>query len=246
MRFKQTSFLAVTIAVSCVFPVTAHAVPATTIPEEPTPPAWAMEMTPEKAETFEPTAAQTAEMQEYDRKLVAHVMATIEEDFKKRDQGPQPSANEKPTVGQFFVSLQINSGSSAIGVGHAAIISTNPSQTMEAYPKKYSPIGKEGVQKLSTAEWKKRKKSMRARPNDGATPSNYFKAGKYAESKEGKPYNWKFHSKWRNDAFYCSQLVWRSWKEQKVELLGAVQSKMGAVSPAMLLNGNKAKILQRY
>jgi WD40 repeat protein len=40
----------------------------------------------------------------------------------------------------------------------------------------------------------------------------------YAEAQEGKKYNWNYPDKWTTDKFYCSQLVWRAYEEQGIDL----------------------------
>lgn len=40
----------------------------------------------------------------------------------------------------------------------------------------------------------------------------------FAEDQIGKPYNWAIQNKWRMDAYYCSQLVWRAYYDCSIDL----------------------------
>jgi uncharacterized protein YycO len=46
------------------------------------------------------------------------------------------------------------------------------------------------------------------------------KAGalEYGTNQRLKPYNWLFPDKWRTDKYYCTQLVWRSYEQQSIDL----------------------------
>lgn len=56
---------------------------------------------------------------------------------------------------------------------------------------------------------------LRVKYDNGSDTSNYLAqtAESFAETirDSGHPYNWDFCNKWRADAYYCSQLVWRCW-----------------------------------
>jgi hypothetical protein len=63
---------------------------------------------------------------------------------------------------------------------------------------------------------------LRVKYDSGSDTSNYLAQG--AESwaeyyrSQNLPYNWDFCNKQRIDAFYCSQLVWRCWKTQGIDI----------------------------
>ncbi|ARB37305.1 septation ring formation regulator EzrA [Bacillus subtilis] len=118
------------------------------------------------------------------------------------------------TKGDVLVSYEINSGSWSIGVGHAAIVSRNKAKTVEAWHKDWSPIKQDGVRRY-TNNWGSKKKVyglwVRKSNND-----KYINAAKYAEKQadDKKKYNLNFFDKKTTKKFYCSQLAWRSWKNQ--------------------------------
>lgn len=63
---------------------------------------------------------------------------------------------------------------------------------------------------------------LRAKSNGGKRDA----AVTYAKAQEGKKYNWNYPDKWTTDKFYCSQLVWRAYKEQDIDL----DSNRGAIN----------------
>ncbi|BBP87183.1 hypothetical protein BsIDN1_08010 [Bacillus safensis] len=64
------------------------------------------------------------------------------------------------TKGDVLVSYEINSGSASIGVGHAAIVAQNSSNTVESWAKSYSPKKQDGVRKYPNTWNTKKKKSL--------------------------------------------------------------------------------------
>lgn len=144
------------------------------------------------------------------------------------------------TYGDILVSLLVDSGSAGLA-GHAAIVSLDSSVTIESFDKNFSPIKKDGVQ-YYTNDWRIKKGSLLLRPKN-ATLSQYRKAAIYAEKQVGKPYNWFFFNKNRTDAFYCSQLVWRSWLEQGIDCeKGSIPN--GAITPADLVNSSNTYLVE--
>ncbi|WP_051286732.1 YiiX/YebB-like N1pC/P60 family cysteine hydrolase [Paenibacillus taiwanensis] len=93
--------------------------------------------------------------------------------------------------------------------GHAGIVSNVSALTVESFPA-------DGVQK-HTNDWRGRT-NVYALSVKGASSSNYANAASYAENQVGKSYNWWFINPWRDDAFYCSQLVWKAWKSQGIDV----------------------------
>jgi uncharacterized protein YycO len=56
----------------------------------------------------------------------------------------------------------------------------------------------------------------------------------YAKAQEGKKYNWIYPDKWTTDKFYCSQLVWRAYQKQGIDLdsnQGALNALLKWVGP---------------
>ncbi|SDZ31078.1 Permuted papain-like amidase enzyme, YaeF/YiiX, C92 family [Evansella caseinilytica] len=123
--------------------------------------------------------------------------------------------------GNILVTLDSSSSSGYFG-GHAAIVSDYSSNwTVEAFAKGFSPQSpKESGVMWQINNWRTRYKTVAGYNVKGATSTDYSKAGKYAESQIGKPYNFDFTDKKTTSSFYCSQLVWRAWKKQGYEIDG--------------------------
>lgn len=109
--------------------------------------------------------------------------------------------------GYYYIS--VNGSIGGLGTGHAAIRSSQDLQTIEAYPK-------DGVKRYDK-KWNYERKFYKAMAV-GSTTSRREKAAKYAESKVGKAYNNNFLDKWNETKFYCSQLVWRAWYNQGINI----------------------------
>jgi uncharacterized protein YycO len=120
------------------------------------------------------------------------------------------------TKGDVLVSYEINSGSSSIGVGHAAIVSRDYTRTVESFAKSWSPINKDGVQYYPNT-WKGRS-NVYGLWVKGASDTKYANAASYAQGKIGSSYNWNFANKFSTSSFYCSQLAWRSWEQQGINI----------------------------
>ena len=162
--------------------------------------------------------------------------ADIEDQEDGNNQGLAAN-NAWGEAGDILVSYEIDSGSAAIGAGHAAIVSTNHKKTIESYAESFSPVSMDGVVYLKN-EWKKNSNSFL-----GIVESSDKKrkaAAKYAFNQLGKPYNWNFFNKTATSKFYCSQLVWRSWQEQNVEIDG--QPDDTVVTPIELLKSDNVLI----
>lgn len=125
------------------------------------------------------------------------------------------------TYGDILISYNIySSGPASYIPGHAAIVHTDQNYTIESYHIAYSPIKEDGVRRYIN-DWgnKPRVYGLRVK---GASHLNYYRAAQYAHQQAvaKKPYNTIFTDKYRTDAFYCSQLVWRAWLEQGFNLDG--------------------------
>lgn len=143
------------------------------------------------------------------------------------------------TVGDILVSLIVDSGSFGFA-GHAAIVHTDRSLTIESYAGSFSPIGIDGVQ-IYENNWMNSQGSLQLRPY-GASLSDYTTAANYAIQQVGKPYNWNFFNKTTTDAFYCSQLVWLSWLEVGINTeTGSPPN--GIIAPADLVNSSNTYIV---
>lgn len=136
-------------------------------------------------------------------------LAISPENIDQKLQGIMASSS-LGTYGDILVAYNASSWGIDFGYpGHAAIVSNSSSYTVESFPA-------DGVQKHFN-DWGSRK-YVYAMYVKGATASNYSGAARYAEGKIGKPYNWNFINPWNENAFYCSQLVWKAWKTQGIDV----------------------------
>lgn len=94
--------------------------------------------------------------------------------------------------------------------GHAAIVDSNPDYTIESMPN-------DGVQRRPN-DWKTRYSKVVGGRVVGGTKEKADAATSYAANKIGSSYNWYFYDKLTEDSFYCSQLVWRAWFDQGIDL----------------------------
>lgn len=145
------------------------------------------------------------------------------------------------TYGDILVSLIINSGSVGFA-GHAAIVSSDSSITIESYAKSWSPINKDGVQYYNNT-WNNKSGALLIRPKN-ATSSQYTKASSYASNQVGKPYNWDFTNKNTTSKFYCSQLVWKAWLSAGIDCeKGSIPNAI--IAPADLVNSSNTYIVKQ-
>ncbi|AWI35559.1 septation ring formation regulator EzrA [Bacillus safensis] len=146
------------------------------------------------------------------------------------------------TKGDVLVSYEINSGSASIGVGHAAIVAQNSSNTVESWAKSYSPKKQDGVRKYPNT-WNTKKKVYGLWVK-GSSNAKYIGAAKYAEKQASnkKPYNWNFLNKNTTKSFYCSQLAWRAWKNQGIDIDNIKWDTI--VTPMELVKSNNTKIFK--
>ena len=147
------------------------------------------------------------------------------------------SSNSIGTVGDILVSYTTSSlGIDLAFMGHAAIVASSSSKTIESYPES---DGHENGVRVYTNDWKKRDKVYGLRVS-GATMTNYRNAAQYAQNQADakKPYNWNFFNKGTTEKFYCSQLVWRAWKEQGFDIDRMNLGNWEPVSPAELVGGS--------
>lgn len=150
-------------------------------------------------------------------------------------------ANSLGTYGDILVSTLIDSGSVAFS-GHAAIVSSSSSTTIESYAQNWGPINKDGVQKYSS-NWGSKSGAFLVRPY-GVSSAQFSSAAGYAASQVGKGYNWNFFDKNRADKFYCSQLVWRAWLNAGINTeTGSVPN--GVIAPADLVNSSNTDVVRR-
>ncbi|WOO87510.1 YiiX/YebB-like N1pC/P60 family cysteine hydrolase [Mollicutes bacterium LVI A0039] len=163
-------------------------------------------------------------------------------------QGGTRSAFSEMQVGDFLVNHSSPSNNSKSFIGHAAIIETKGSSpgttyTMEAYGRGFQPYGGFGVKRFNyNRVWHQDYKSKQSfnyvpskyHPNVSAANKN---AAKYAREQDGMPYNYNFFNTKTTDKFYCSQLVYRAWLEQGVNL----NQGGGIVTPADLYQDSDSK-----
>lgn len=91
--------------------------------------------------------------------------------------------------------------------GHAGMVDSNPDLTIES-------MTSGGVRRY-TNDWKTRYTKALCATVKSSDPEQ---AVDYASSKIGCSYNYNFLNKWKTDKFYCSQLVWRAYMEQGIDL----------------------------
>lgn len=113
--------------------------------------------------------------------------------------------------------LYTASGSSSSAIawvgGHAALV-VDSYNTIEAFG---NAGNKNGV-RYWTNNFKKRYSDAKAYKVKDASAAKKSAAVAYAKKQLYKPYNSSFFDKTRTDAFYCSQIVWRAYKSQGIDL----------------------------
>lgn len=206
------------------------------------------------ASTSLPSAAIVAAEQEADAAQIAAIQAKLGSlvaagkvsraaDPKAGGRGLSATASSgsssNGTYGDIWVSLFASSGSIGFA-GHAAIVSNTATKTVESFAKSFSPINKDGVQWYSNT-WGSRLKVLMLRP-EGATIAKYKAAATYAQNQVGDPYNWNFANKMTETSFYCSQLVWRAWLKQGINIETGSFPNV-AVTPADLVNSTNTWIV---
>lgn len=132
--------------------------------------------------------------------------------------------------------LYTASGSSSVELpvgGHAAI-AVDQYSTIEAMGTRGS---KDGV-RYWTNNFKERYSDARGYRVTNATATQKQNAVNYAIAQLYDPYNYNFYNKNIDTAFYCSQLVWKSWNQQGFDLDFDGGS---AVWPIDLVMGSKVR-----
>ncbi|MCV9948929.1 YiiX/YebB-like N1pC/P60 family cysteine hydrolase [Paenibacillus sp. BT-177] len=125
-------------------------------------------------------------------------------------ENPRLAASSLGTVGDILVAYNASSWGIDFGYpGHAAIVSLLSGKTVESFPA-------DGVQ-YHTNDWRGRS-NVYGMSVKGASGSQYRAAAQYAANQIGKPYNWNFVNPWTEAKFYCSQLVWKAWKTQGIDV----------------------------
>lgn len=118
----------------------------------------------------------------------------------------ESAPNSVGSCGDILVTPSTIFGNGSI-TGHAGIVDLNSDLTIESMPS--------GGVRRYTNDWKTRyTKALCATVIDG----DPGQAVDYASSKMGSSYNYNFLNKWNTDKFYCSQLVWRAYIEQGIDL----------------------------
>jgi uncharacterized protein YycO len=116
------------------------------------------------------------------------------------------------TMGDALVSLESEYGSKGFIWGHAAIVADDARYAFEANPG-------EGVRRKDN-KWNLHFKDKHALYVKGANTGNYREAQHYAWRQwiANKPY--ALSPLYSEDSFYCSKLVWMSWREQGFDIDG--------------------------
>lgn len=139
----------------------------------------------------------------------------------------------KPKTGQILATL--DNGSSSFRWGHAGILRSS-TKTIEAWPKDENH--KNGVYEYPYKEWETKVKNYLVLNIKKAKPDQYKKAASFAVSKIKKPYRLRT-TKNSDNAYYCSKLVYRSWKSSKVNL---DRGNLAFVAPSDLILDNDTKV----
>ncbi|HCT4600046.1 TPA: hypothetical protein OTY10_000509 [Enterococcus faecalis] len=142
------------------------------------------------------------------------------------------SSSSLGTVGDILVTYSFSSfGIDVAATGHAAIVHTNSNNTIESFPN--------GGVRVYPNDWKNKSKVYGVRVR-GASYNDYKNAASYAirQANAKKPYNKNFFNKGTTAKFYCSQLVWRAWKNQGFEVDRMNLGNYEPVSPAELVGGD--------
>lgn len=202
------------------------------------------EMSKKEYDSVSTEAKAEAKFEESQKDIDQYIKDGVIDEYlpKYNEQKDKMSVNAKNlgTKGDVLVSYDLNSGSSAIGFGHAAIVSRKSAKTVEAWHKNWSPIKQHGVRRYNN-NWGSRKKvyGLWVKKSNN---TKYVNAAKYAEKQadQKKPYNLNFFDKKTTKKFYCSQLAWRAWKNQGHDIDNIKIDSV--VSPMELVNSNNTKI----
>lgn len=127
---------------------------------------------------------------------------------------PRPSGSMGNT-GDVLITM---SGSSSTHVawvgGHAALV-VDGYNTIEAFGNAGST--KDGVRYWSN-NFRNRYSDAKGYSVSGTTSVKRQTAVNYAKTKLYSPYNFNFFNKFDNTTYYCSQIVWRAWQQQGIDL----------------------------
>lgn len=118
----------------------------------------------------------------------------------------ESAPNSVGSYGDILVTPSTIFGNGPI-TGHAGMVDLNSDLTIES-------MASGGVRRY-TNDWKTRYTKALCATVKNANPRQ---AVDYASSKVGSSYNYNFLNKWKTDTFYCSQLVWRAYIEQGIDL----------------------------
>lgn len=134
-----------------------------------------------------------------------------------------------------YLFLTLDNATSSWNHGHAGIGGDN-GQTIEAY-------GGVGVRIYSNGyntNWKDCTTGGIYRVN-GATTSQYETAKNYAYSKVGTPYSTNLLD--GESTFYCSELVYKAWKEAGITIGTNV---LGLITPNSIMNHNNTILVYSF
>lgn len=126
--------------------------------------------------------------------------------------------------------------------GHTGIVHTNRYKTVESFPKFNSR--KDGVRKYENT-WRGRANTIGIKVSRTSKRAKY-RAARYAVRQIGKHYNWNVFNKYTQEKFYCSQLVWRAWLSQGVDLDRRNLGKYDPVTPGEIYMARRAYVFAVY
>jgi uncharacterized protein YycO len=120
--------------------------------------------------------------------------------------------------------------------GHTGTVNNNTSYTTEAFPDS-------GVVRQSN-NWPNRAgyTKVYALGVYGANSSTMSSAATYAENQKGKAYNYDFSYRMKTTQFYCSQLSWRAYYEQGINLHNDGRT-FGTVYPSDIYESTKTFVV---
>lgn len=165
-------------------------------------------------------------------KQVSDINTLADKMEKKLNLGDSLNSNSKNTsksltggqlasyfeAGEFIITMNYSVGNAQMGIGHA-IMALGSNRSIESMPA--GGEYRNGVQYTPGDIFRYTNQTT------GKMTGYYFpyaswkgqKAADYAKNQDGKPYSYQYlWGKWYEDRFYCSQLVWRAWKNQGVEI----------------------------
>lgn len=171
---------------------------------------------------------QVSAFDELDKQIRENSSQIIHPDKSKSRSARSTVGNYPTRPGVFLVTRD---GSLDKLLGHAGIV-YNSATTVESFPNG-------GVGTYSNT-WNTRYNTVYGATTLDITDEDDVNAANYAYEQKGKPYNWNFFNPDSDSSFYCSQLVYKAFKDTT----GIDINKGGGiVFPIDLIESNKTHIV---